>query len=116
MNNFNIELIELFKTLADQTRIEILEFLYEFGENNVTTIQEALKKGQSTISQQLKILINADLLDVRKEGRQKLYKIKDPHILKIIEHSRDFLTNKQKEEFEQKLINLSNKDISDTLY
>ena len=111
----NDNLVDLFKILADKTRIEILEFLNDKKEKNASWIQKSLNKGQSSISQQLKILVNADLLEVRKESRNKFYKIKNPEIYKIINISKAFISNKTKEELELKLQELSSSDIRDTL-
>ncbi|MFX1392464.1 MAG: ArsR/SmtB family transcription factor [Promethearchaeota archaeon] len=113
--NSNDNLVDLFKILADNTRIEILVFLNDKEEKNASSIQKSLNKGQSSISQQLKILVNADLIEVRKESRNKFYKIKNPEIYKIIDFSKAFISNRTKEELEQKLQELSSSDIRDTL-
>ncbi len=115
MENLKENIVELFKTLADLTRLEILEFLRDGEEKNATEIQVGLGKGQSSISQQLKILVGKELLEVRKDSRNKLFKIKYPQIFKLLSVSKAFISNKSKEEIEQSLEKLKDIDIRDTL-
>lgn len=109
-------LTEFLKILADKTRLEILEFLRDIGEKSASEIENNLKKSQSTISQQLKILVKAKLIDVRRESRNKFYKIRDSDIFKILDNVNDFIFNMDKKEFEEKMKEYSEKDILDTLY
>jgi len=86
----NDNLVDLFKILADKTRIEILEFLNDKKEKNASWIQKSLNKGQSSISQQLKILVNADLIEVRKESRNKSpISIAFAYLRQIYDHARE---------------------------
>ncbi|MHA1489590.1 MAG: ArsR/SmtB family transcription factor [Promethearchaeota archaeon] len=115
-------LTEFLKILADTTRLEILEFLRtEPGEKkkrekSAGEIENGLKKSQSTISQQLKVLVKAKLINVRRESRNKFYKIRDSDIFKILDNVNDFLFNIDKKEFSEKMKEFSEKDILDTLY
>lgn len=110
--SLNESLVEFLKVLADPTRLAILDLLKIGGEKSSGSIQDALNKTQSTMSQQLKILVNADLLNVRKESRSKLYKIKYPQIFQILSALKLFVSKKNKEKIE----NLTDFDIIDTLY
>jgi SAM-dependent methyltransferase len=62
----------LLKSLADPGRIAIARLLLS-GTFNVGELTEVLGAGQSTISRNLRILMDAGLLDARKEGRQSWY-------------------------------------------
>ena len=115
MEDLKEKVIELFKVLADETRLEILECLRDGQEKNATEIQKILNKGQSSISQQLKILVGKELLEVRKDSRNKLFKIKYREIFKLLSVSKVFISNKSKEEIEQNLEKLKDIDIRDTL-
>jgi len=75
-------------------------------------IEGAIGKSQSSTSQQLKHLVNAKVLTVRRESRNKYYKIRDPQIISIITEITIFLSNINQDKIEE----LSDTDISDTLY
>jgi len=72
----------LLKALADRSRLQIVEILYD-GEKNSKEIEDALGKCQSTTSQHLKVLVDADLLSFRQDGLKKYYKIK-PELLEFV--------------------------------
>ncbi len=77
----NVE--DFLKALADKSRLEIIKYLKN-GEKSSQEIQDMLNKGQSTVSQQLKILILANLVTYRTEGVKKFYSIKDPKIFQLL--------------------------------
>ena len=54
-------------------------------ECNVAQIQKVLKLPQSTISQHLRILKNADIIKGRKEGTKICYRVIDARVRKIVE-------------------------------
>jgi ArsR family transcriptional regulator len=103
--------IDFLKVLADASRLAIIEFLKE-GEKTPTEIQDALKKGQSTISQQLKILYQAGVIVGRKEGVNKYYKVKNPAIFGLLKSIYKYLDAEKKE----KLNDLTSSDIKDILF
>ena len=65
----------LLKALADKSRLQIIEMLYD-GEKSSKEIERGLGKCQSTTSQHLKILMDSELLSFRHEGLTKYYKVK----------------------------------------
>ena len=77
------ELSNFLSILGDETRLGII---YHLKEGNLVSkdIQEALNKAQSTISQHLKILYKADIIDYDQDGSKKIYKIKNKKIFKIL--------------------------------
>jgi len=75
-------------------------------------IEKVIGKSQSSTSQQLKHLVNANILTVRRESRNKYYKIRDPQIFSIVTEITIFLSNINQDKIEE----LSDTDISDTLY
>ncbi len=77
----NVE--DFLKALADKSRLDIIKFL-KSGEKSSQEIQDLLKKGQSTVSQQIKILILANILTYRQEGVKKFYSVKDPKIFQLL--------------------------------
>lgn len=111
ISSINENLADFLKILADPTRLDILKLLKDGKERIVTTIHESLGKSQSSISQQLKRLENANLLEVRKESRKKYYKIKDPQIFQILNLLNSYMSNLNKDKIEE----LADLDIVDTL-
>lgn len=82
------ELTSVFKLLSDETRLRILSALGE-SELAVGELQKILGLGQSTLSTQLGLLKEQDLVASRKEGQKVLYRIprngKEDPKLSIIE-------------------------------
>ena len=62
--------IKIFKALADDNRLEILELLIS-GEKCGCELLEALNIGQSTLSHHMRILCEAGLVDACKEAKWK---------------------------------------------
>jgi len=78
--------VKLFKALADETRLSIVEFL-EDGEKCVCKIipmTGKTGKSQPTVSQHLRILSEAGILESRKEGTNIYYKIRDRKVTDAI--------------------------------
>jgi len=78
------------KVLADSTRLKIIIFLKN-NEKTVQEIQDYLNRSQSTVSQQLKILTTADLLNVRQEGPKKFFTVKDNQIFDVVSKIESFM-------------------------
>ncbi|MCC3144190.1 metalloregulator ArsR/SmtB family transcription factor [Halanaerobium sp. Z-7514] len=76
------DLAELFKTIADPTRIKILYALKE-RELCVCDLSELLDMSSSAISHQLRVLRNNKLVKFRKEGRSVYYSLDDSHVLSL---------------------------------
>jgi len=83
---------QLFKILADPTRLSILNLLSE-KEANVTTISQKLGVEQSAVSHQLSLLKKVRLVSSRREGKSMVYFPNDSHVYKILdqvfEHSKE---------------------------
>ncbi|MFH1606710.1 MAG: metalloregulator ArsR/SmtB family transcription factor, partial [Nanoarchaeota archaeon] len=72
------------KALADETRIKIVQSLLE-GEHCACAIVPFIGKAQPTVSQHLKILEEAGVLESRREGINIWYKIKSKDTIQIME-------------------------------
>jgi ArsR family transcriptional regulator len=77
------EEIKLLKAMADETRLKILLYLLN-GEQCACTIVPFIGKAQPTVSQHLKVLTEAGILKMRKDGVRILYRIKDDRAVRII--------------------------------
>jgi DNA-binding transcriptional ArsR family regulator len=84
--------IEFLKILGDKARISILELLKE-GEKSPKEIQNFLNRSQSTVSQQLKMLLNGNLISVRSEGVSKFYRVKNTQIYDLLRHIGAYVTD-----------------------
>src|SRR6478609_8768704 len=68
------ELTAVYKLLGDETRLRVLALLQD-NELAVGEVQKILGIGQSTLSSQLALLKDQDLVASRKEGQKVFYRI-----------------------------------------
>lgn len=112
MTELTEKVSDFLKVLCDQTRLEILELLKN-EEKTSEEIQEALNKTQSTISLQLKKLIDENLITFEKKKVEKVsinyYRIKNDYIFKLLSNIQSFVITLQKDKVE-KLLDLDKYD------
>lgn len=70
------EEVKLFKALADQNRLQILELLRN-GEKCACVLLEELNITQPTLSHHMKILVDVELVNYRKEGKWMHYSLRE---------------------------------------
>jgi ArsR family transcriptional regulator len=68
-------LANLFKLLADETRLRIVYFLLQKDEINVRTFCSLLGQSQPAVSHHLAMLKEAGLLDSRRDGKHNFYRL-----------------------------------------
>ncbi|MBF2014591.1 MAG: winged helix-turn-helix transcriptional regulator [Rivularia sp. T60_A2020_040] len=73
---------DVFQVIADPTRRRILDLL-RAGEQPVKQLAEPFAISLPAISQHLQILCEADLVEMRKLGRQRLYKLKPERLKQV---------------------------------
>jgi ArsR family transcriptional regulator len=66
-------LIQIFKLLADETRLKILLSLAREGELHVSALCERLGQSQPAVSHHLALLRAAGLLESRRDGKHNFY-------------------------------------------
>lgn len=66
---------DVFQTLADPTRRQIIETLLS-GEQQVNDVVEKLSIHQSGVSRHLRILLEAGFVRVRPDGQRRLYSLR----------------------------------------
>ena len=71
---------EIAKAIAHPLRIAIVDFLKD-GEKCVCDIAAHIGSEQSNVSRHLSVMVNAGILEYRKEGLKVIYKLKTPCIL-----------------------------------
>ncbi len=85
MEEFIDEFAEIFKALSHPTRLCIVNGLYDYPEGmNVTNIQDCIEISQSSVSQHLRILKQANILESRRYGTEIKYSLTNEDVKKII--------------------------------
>jgi ArsR family transcriptional regulator len=69
------DLVRLFKLLADETRLKILNYLMQAHELNVRTLCGLLAQSQPAVSHHLALLKEAGLIECRRDGKHNFYRI-----------------------------------------
>lgn len=67
------ELVQLFKLLADETRLRILHYLMQQEELNVRTLCKLLDQSQPAVSHHLALLRVAGIIECRRDGKHNFY-------------------------------------------
>jgi len=70
---FADELVQLFKLLSDETRLQILLLLMQENELHVRALCDLLGQSQPAVSHHLALLRVAGLIDRRREGKHNFY-------------------------------------------
>ena len=87
---------EIAKAIAHPLRIAIIDFLKD-GEQCVCDIAEHVNSERSNVSRHLSVMVNAGVLEYRKEGLKVIYKLKTPCILEFFSCVRRVLKQQVKE-------------------
>jgi len=76
--------VNVFKALADSTRLKIIECI-ENGEKCICEIIPYTGKSQPNVSQHLKVMKHAGIIDERKDGTKIMIKVSNRGIFNIID-------------------------------
>jgi ArsR family transcriptional regulator, arsenate/arsenite/antimonite-responsive transcriptional repressor len=82
----NKEMAEIFKSLADRKRVQILRILMREGKLNVSKICDELGESQPAVSHHLTQLKHARLVDYDRDGKFNYYFISSDAIRTLIDH------------------------------
>lgn len=83
--------VALFKTLGDVTRVRIILALAE-STLSVTELTEVLDLNQSTVSHQLSLLKQQNLVKGTRNGKNIHYELSDRHIMTIVDQVKAHVT------------------------
>lgn len=83
---------DFFKALAHPLRIRILELLSE-GDKNVNELLTITGAEGSSVSQQLSVLRNKNIVTGTKDGNRVLYSLRDPMIIDLLNIVRQIFNN-----------------------
>ncbi len=82
--------VALFRSLADETRLRIVQRLAR-GEARVVDLTGELGLAQSTVSKHLACLRDCGLIDYRAEGRQSFYALTRPELMDLLDSAERLL-------------------------
>jgi ArsR family transcriptional regulator len=80
--------VDVFKALADPTRLKILECIKN-GEKCICEVIPFTGKSQPNVSQHLKVLKNAGIVDERKDGTRIMLNASNKEIYDIINKAKN---------------------------
>ncbi|PAK77368.1 ArsR/SmtB family transcription factor [Lentilactobacillus parakefiri] len=80
----NPRFFQLTRALNHPIRIQILNYLMNHGESNVTTLVQQVNVTQPAVSRHLRLLLDANLVSDRQAGKEKLYQLADTHVIEIL--------------------------------
>lgn len=81
--------VEIFKALADPTRLKILECIKD-EEKCICKVIPYTGKSQPNVSLHLKVLKQAGLVNERKDGTKIMLSIADKNVFKMIDLAKEF--------------------------
>ncbi|MFW5913440.1 MAG: ArsR/SmtB family transcription factor [Bacillota bacterium] len=79
---------DLFHIFSDMTRLRIIDLLIE-RPHNVQSICAALDLKQSTVSHQLRLLRERNIVKYERDGKHIIYSLKDAHVKTIYLMAKD---------------------------
>jgi DNA-binding transcriptional ArsR family regulator len=89
---------DVFSALSEPIRLDIVRQIADVEELPCTALDESLPVSKSTISYHVKLLRHANLISVRKDGRNYFYTVKRdvfehfvPNLLERLAHSGDVI-------------------------
>lgn len=76
--------VQVFKLLADETRLKILMYLMREGELHVSALCDRLGQSQPAVSHHLALLRQAGMIEPRRDGKHNFYSIQKDHFHQIM--------------------------------
>jgi DNA-binding transcriptional ArsR family regulator len=103
---------DFFSVLGNKQRVRILQFLNQKGPDCVSSISEALKIEQSAVSHDMKRLLLCHFVEVKQEGKKRVYNINEdtikPLFLLIEKHVRTYCAKECNHQEERRYEHASN--------
>ena len=78
------DLVQVFKLMADETRLKILMYLIREGELHVSALCERLNQSQPAVSHHLALLRVAGLIEPRRDGKHNFYSVQKHKFHEIV--------------------------------
>ncbi|UCD75367.1 MAG: helix-turn-helix transcriptional regulator [Phycisphaerales bacterium] len=80
-----LEMMALFKVLANDTRLRLLHAVYRAGEPCVGDLAETVGMKPQAVSNQLQRMADRGILAFKRNGNQIHYRIADPCVVKLLD-------------------------------
>jgi ArsR family transcriptional regulator len=80
------DLAQVFKLLADESRLRLVLALAEEGEMNVSTLCGLLHTKQPAVSHHLKLLNMAGLVEFRRDGKHNFYRLESTLVTGLLRY------------------------------
>lgn len=77
--NILTECIPIFTMLQDENRQQILMLLFDTEQMTVTELTEKLELSRPAVSHHLKLLLDCKLVEVTKNGKERMYRLSMDH-------------------------------------
>jgi ArsR family transcriptional regulator len=75
----------LFRLLADETRLRILRMLLESDERHVRAMCDTLDQSQPAVSHHLALLRSAGILECRRQGKHNFYRLAPAKLEEVLD-------------------------------
>jgi DNA-binding transcriptional ArsR family regulator len=89
------ELSDVFKVLANDTRLRLLHALIRAGEICVTDLAQTVGMTPQAVSNQLQRLVDRSIISSRRAGNQIFYRVVDPCIADLLDRGVCLLEDSQ---------------------
>ena len=99
-DQFQRELVQMFKLLSDETRLRVLMYLYRENELHVSALCERLQQSQPAVSHHLALLREAGLIGCRRDGKHNFYSIRQTHFHRVVAQLFQNIADPGKPEFQ----------------
>jgi ArsR family transcriptional regulator, arsenate/arsenite/antimonite-responsive transcriptional repressor len=77
------ETLTVYKALSDETRLKIVRTIAYDGECGTTECTKAINLSQPTLSHHIKTLLEAKIINEKKEGTSKKYSLNREYLAKL---------------------------------
>lgn len=93
------DLVQVFKLLADETRLKILMYLLREGELHVSALCDKLGQSQPAVSHHLALLRVAGIIEPRRDGKHNFYSVREKHFHQLVGELFTTISDPQRDEF-----------------
>jgi len=73
--------VDILKALAHPSRLLIVDVLHDRGELCVCDLEKVVGSDQSTVSKHLSILKQSGIIDLRRDGKNSMYRLARPCVM-----------------------------------
>ena len=86
----NEQVVMVGKMLSDSTRVALLDAMFDGRAYTVTELSQHVGVAQSTTSEHLGKLLDAELVSIESQGRHRYYRLRGPDVAELLEQLFEF--------------------------